>query len=52
MSKTRQIAEEIRNFIDNKVGKLSQEEYLEVLQDVISILEGYEDCVKSELGVD
>lgn len=47
--KTRQVFEKIRDFIDREVMSLSQEEYLEVLEELASDIEMKIDTVKQEL---
>lgn len=47
--KAKAIAEDVRRYFDNKVEGLSQAEYLEVIDEVSSILEGYADCVRDEM---
>ena len=47
--KTDVIADDVRDYFDRKVEKLSQADYYEVLQNVIGMLESQEDCVKEEM---
>lgn len=51
-TKTDQIISRVLKHFDAQVGGLSKSEYLDVLQGTISILEGYEDCVREEIAAE